>query len=374
MQSYTTYIEVDLDAIAHNVRTARQFVDPAQVMAVVKANAYGHGAVEVAKTALENGASWLGVARVIEGAQLRQAGITAPILVMSYAVPLEMQVAVVFDLTMTVTELEVAEALSTYASRLHRSAKVHVKVDTGMGRYGLLPKEVVGFLNEIRKLPNLEIQGLYTHFSTADDPNKTYTQKQFEVFKKVAVAVEKGGYQMPMYHAANSAATMYHPETHLDIVRLGVAMYGLRPNAAVAPAFEIRPALTFKSHVARVRVLPKGASLGYGRTYVTPAEMPIALVPVGYGDGYHRMLSNRGAVLINGRRAPIVGRVSMDQIMLDVSGVGDVQAGDEVVVMGRQGREHITAEEIGAWGDTINYEVTTGLLPRVPRFYEPAKS
>lgn len=373
MQSYTTYLEVDLDAIARNVRAARQFVDPAQVMAVVKANAYGHGAVEVAKTALENGASWLGVARVIEGAQLRQAGITAPILVMSYAVPLEMQVAVVFDLTMTVTELEVAEALSTYASRLHRSAKVHVKVDTGMGRYGLLPKEVVGFLNEIRKLPGLEIQGLYTHFSTADDPNKTYTQKQFEVFKKVAVAVEKVGYQMPMYHAANSAATMYHPETHLDIVRLGVAMYGLRPNAAVAPAFEIRPALTFKSHVARVRVLPKGASLGYGRTYVTPAEMPIALVPVGYGDGYHRMLSNRGAVLINGGRAPIVGRVSMDQIMLDVSEVGNVQAGDEVVVVGRQGREHITAEEIGAWGDTINYEVTTGLLPRVPRFYQPTK-
>lgn len=369
MQSYTTYIEVDLDAIAHNVQAARQFVQPAQVMAVVKANAYGHGAVEVAKTALENGATWLAVARVIEGAQLRQAGITAPILVLSYAVPIEMQVAVVFDLTMTVTEFEVAEALSTYASRLKRTAKVHLKVDTGMGRFGLLPREVVGFLNDIQELPNLQIEGLYTHFSTADDSNKIYTQKQFEVFKKVAVAIEKAGFELPVYHAANSAAAMYHRETHADLVRLGVAMYGMRPNAALEPAFEIRPALTLKSAVARVKMLPKGASLGYGRTYVTPAEMPVALVPVGYGDGYHRVLSNRGAVLINGQRAPIIGRVSMDQTIVDASQVGEVSPGTEVVLIGQQGSDRITAEEIGAWADTINYEVTTGLLPRVPRFY-----
>lgn len=369
MQKYTTSIEVDLDAIAHNVRAVQERVAPAQVMAVVKANAYGHGASEVARTALDAGATWLGVARVIEGAQLREAGITAPILVMSYALPTEMQAAVVYDLTMTLTELEPAQALSAAADQLHRTMNAHIKVDTGMGRAGLLPDEIVPFLNTLRTLPRLSIQGVYTHFATADDPDPAYAQYQFEVFKQVLSDVEAADFNIPIYHAANSAAIMYHPETHLDMVRVGIAMYGLHPNAALKPAFEIRPALTLKSHVARVKWLPAGSSLGYGRAFVTQKDSHIALVPVGYGDGYHRLISNRGMVLVNGKRVPITGRISMDQLIVDVSGAGEVRVGEEVVLVGRQGKERITAEEVAQWAETINYEVTTSLLARVPRFY-----
>lgn len=369
MQRYTTYIEIDLDAITWNIRAVKERVGAAQVMAVVKANAYGHGAVDIARAALDAGATWLGVARVIEGAQLREAGIAAPILVITYALPSEMQAAVVYDLTPTITEIETAQALSGFADQIHRTMNVHVKVDTGLGRGGLLPHEVVPFLNQVRTLPRLNIQGVFTHFATADDPDPAYTNYQFEVFKQVLSDIEAADFNIPIYHAANSAAIMYHPETHLDMVRVGVAMYGLRPNVAVKPAFEIRPALALKSHVARVKWLPAGSSVGYGRTFITQQDSLIALVAAGYGDGYHRLNSNRGAVLVRGKRAPVVGRVSMDQLMVDVTEVRDVQAGDEVVLIGRQGETRIWVEQVAKWTETINYEVTTSLLARVPRFY-----
>ncbi len=368
-----TYAQIDLDAIAHNVRAIKAHIGPqVMLMAVVKANAYGHGAVEVARAALRHGADWLAVARADEGIALRQAGITAPILVMNYTLPEAIAAALEHGLTLTITEPESAQAVSAMARRLGRAIGVHVKVDTGMGRFGLLPDEALPFVQSVTALPGVRVEGLYTHFATADLSDKTYTRRQFQRFLKVRAHLQAAGHAIPLCHAANSAATLDMPETHLNAVRVGIALYGLRPSGEVEPAVPLRPALSLKSHVARVRILPAGSSISYGRTYITPRKMPVALVPVGYGDGYHRLLSNRGAVLINGRRAPIVGRVCMDQLVVDVSAVGPVALHSEVVLIGQQGQERISAEEVAAWAETINYEVTTGLLPRVPRLYTGA--
>ncbi len=363
-----TWIEVDLDAIAHNVSAIKAHVGPGvQVMAVVKANAYGHGALPAALAALHGGAQRLAVARAGEGLALRAAGIAAPILVLGYTPPQEVFQAVEAGLTLTVTEADVAARVAEAAQALGRPAAVHVKVDTGMGRFGLLPEEVVGFAQALTTHSGIVLEGLFTHFAVADAADSTYTRAQFVVFQQVLAALEGAGIAIPLRHVANSAATLALPETHLDAVRPGIAIYGLRPSGEVAPAVTLRPALALKSHVARVRTLPAGSSISYGRTYITPRALPVALVPVGYGDGYHRLLSSRGAVLINDRRCPIVGRVCMDQFVVDVSEAGAVAVGDEVVLIGAQGEDCITADEVARQAETINYEVVTGLTARPPR-------
>jgi alanine racemase len=365
-----THVEVDLDAIAFNIRAIKQHVGPSvDLFAVVKANAYGHGAVEVAQTALRHGASWLAVARADEAIPLRAAGIIAPILVMSYTPPDAVETAVTHDLTLAVTEIEVAEALSARAAAAGRRVPIHIKIDSGMGRFGPLPDEALSFVKRVAQLPGVEIEGLFSHFATADSADKSYAYQQLQTFQAVRARLQSAGYSIPLCHIANSAATFDLPETHLDAVRIGIAMYGLQPSNEIAPKIPIRPALSLISRVARVRTLPAGSSISYGRTYITPRAMPVALIPVGYGDGYHRLMSNRGAVLINGQRAPIVGRVCMDQFVVDVSQVGPVQVNDPVVLIGRQGDGQITAEEVAIWAETINYEVTTSLLPRAARFY-----
>lgn len=365
-----TYVEIDLDAIAHNIQNIKQHIGPNVLLyAVVKANAYGHGALLVAQTALRHGADRLAVARAAEGVALRAGGIAAPILVMNYAGPVEVAAAVEHDLTLTVTEWHTAERLSALAQAHGTTARVHLKVDTGMGRFGLLPEEVLPFVQRVSGLPALTIEGMFSHFAVADSADKSYTWQQFHTFEQVLDMLTDAGYSIPVRHIANSAATLDLPATHLDAVRIGIAMYGLHPSDALAPAVSIVPALTFKSHVARVCTLPQGASISYGRTFITPRAMPVALVPVGYGDGYHRLHSNRGAVLINGQRAPIVGRVCMDQFVVDISQVGSVRVGDETVLIGAQGNARLTAEEVARWAETINYEVTTSLLPRLPRLY-----
>ncbi|MGQ9850313.1 MAG: alanine racemase [Aggregatilineaceae bacterium] len=365
-----TYIEVDLNAVAHNAQAIKAHIGPhVHLIAVVKANAYGHGMVEVARTALQHGASWLAVGRVDEGIALRDAGITAPILVMGYTLPGDIEDAVVRALTLTVADLASVEAVSTLARRLGRIIPVHIKVDTGMGRFGVLPDEVLPFVARVSALSGVRIEGLFTHFAVADLADKEYTWHQFRVFQRVRVELEAAQYQIPVYHVANSAAMLDLPEMHLDAVRVGIALYGLPPSGEVATTVPLRPALSLKSHVARVRTLPAGSSISYGRTYITQRDTPVALVPVGYGDGYHRVLSNRGMVLINGRRAPIVGRICMDQFVVDISQVGPVELNSEVVLIGRQGDECITAQEVATWAETINYEIVTGLSPRVPRLY-----
>jgi len=370
LEGIVTWAETDLDAIAFNVRAFKRHVGQAvEVIAVVKANAYGHGAVPVARAALEAGATRLGVHRAIEGVELRRAGLAAPILVMGYTPPSGAAMMVQHDLTPSLITREFAEAVSAEAVRAGKEVPLHVKVDTGMSRYGLMPGEVVGFARGLTALPGVKLEGLFTHFATADAADQTHVRHQLETFRQVLAALESAGICIPLRHAANSAATMRLPEAHFDAVRPGIAMYGLDPSDEWPPVFEIRPALTLKSRVSRVRELPPGSGISYGRTFVTERPMRVALVPVGYGDGYHRILSNKSSVLIRGQRAPIRGRVCMDQFVVDVSGIPNVQQDDEVVLVGRQGETQIRAEEVARLAGTINYEVTTSLLPRVVRVY-----
>ncbi|MGQ9767523.1 MAG: alanine racemase [Anaerolineae bacterium] len=367
---YLTWAEIDLDAITHNVGAFKRHVgERVEVYAVVKANAYGHGAVPVARAALSAGATRLAVHRLAEGIALRRAGLDAPILLMGYTPPAGAEQAVRWRLTPSLMTGEFAQALSAQALALGTAVPVHVKVDTGMGRYGLLPGEVVPFVQALRRLPGLCLEGIFTHFATADAADQTHVRRQLAVFQDVLAALRAAGITVPLVHAANSAATMRLPEAHFDAVRIGIAMYGLDPSDEWPPVFEIRPALTLKSRVSRVRELPAGAGISYGRTFVTAAPTTVALVPTGYGDGYHRILSNRGSVLIRGQRAPIRGRVCMDQFVVEVTHIPGVQQDDQVVLIGRQGDEWIRAEEVARLAETINYEVTTSLLPRTPRVY-----
>lgn len=370
-----TYAEIDLQAIAHNIRALADHIGPSSsLIAVVKANGYGHGAVEVARTTLVHGAQSLAVARLEEALELRAAGITAPILVMNYTPAEVCHHGIEHDLTLTVNDLHVAQALAQAARARDQIVPIHVKVDTGMGRFGLLPGEVLAYVTQIAEHPELVIEGLFSHFSVADEADLTYTHEQLRIFNAISAQLEAAGFNVPVRHIANSAATLTLPETHLDAVRAGLAIYGMYPSEHVSRSVTLHPAMALKSRVARVRTLPAGSSISYGRTFITERAMPVALVPVGYGDGYHRLASNRGAVLINGHRAPILGRVCMDQIIVDISQAGPVALDDEVVLLGRQGDDCITAEEIAGWAGTINYEVTTSVLPRAQRVYRSAAS
>ena len=365
-----TWAEIDLDAIAHNVQAFKQYVgEKVEVIAVVKANAYGHGAVQVAKAALSVGSTRLAVHRLTEGIELRRAGISAPILIMGYTPPSGVELTVRYQLTPSLITLDFAEALSAQAVAQGSTVHVHIKVDTGMNRYGLLPSEVLGFSRSLLKLPGLHLEGLFTHFATADWMDPSFTYRQLEDFNQVVATLRSDHIQIPILHSANTAATMRLQKTHLDAVRIGIGMYGLDPSGEWPPSFVLRPALSIKSIVSQVRNLPIGQGISYSRTYVTTKNTRVALVPIGYGDGYTRILSNQGEVLIRGQRACILGRICMDQFVVDVSGISGVKQDDEVVIIGRQGRDVIRAEEIARLAGTINYEVTTSILPRVVRFY-----
>jgi alanine racemase len=362
-----TWLEVDLEAIAHNVRRVVEMVGPeVRILAVLKADGYGHGAVRIARTVLNNGASYLGMASINEGAVLRRAGITAPILVLGYTPAWQARELVLNGLAATVFNLDVAQALSRAARELDSQVWVHIKVDTGMGRLGLLPGDVAPFVRDLQALPNLVMEGIFTHFSVADsDPD--YTRWQIGRFRKVLDALAAVGIEFPLIHAANSAAILSLPESHFRMVRLGLAMYGLHPSPQLPCPADFRPALAFKTQVAQVKTLPPGSYVNYGNTYQTMGEQRIAVIPVGYADGFRRTPRHWGEVLVRGQRVPIVGRVCMDQTMIDVTAVDDVRQGDEVVLIGEQGGERITAEDVAERLGTINYEVVSEILARVPR-------
>lgn len=385
MDFYPIWAEIDLEATAHNVREVRRVTRPeAGVMAVVKANAYGHGAVEVARIALESGADFLGVARGHEGMELRKAGIRAPILIFGYSPAGYVRELVDYELTQTVYSLEMAKSLSNAARAMGKKLKAHLKVDTGMGRLGLVPGSsagnTVGMEGSTEKglreaaiigaLPGLELEGVYTHFAAADSANKESAQKQFEMFMDFLAALKKEGMEIPMRHAANSAAVIDMPETHLDLVRPGIMLYGLYPSREVdKTSVSLKPAMQLKARVAYVKDVPAGFKVSYGATYETPRPTKIATVAVGYADGYSRLLSSRGIMLVHGSRAPIVGRVCMDQTMLDVGHIDHVFAGDEVVIFGQQGASSMHVDEIASATHTINYEVVSTITARVPRVY-----
>lgn len=371
MNKRPVWAEIDLDAIAFNVRQIRRLLKKDTIlMAVVKAEGYGHGAVPVARTALNNGAGRLGVAIVAEGLALRREGITAPVLILGYTPPEQAEQIVAHDLTQTIFSLDAARALSRAAVQAGRRARVHLKIDTGMGRIGVAPGEAAAFAAAVAELPNLEIEGVFSHFAAADSADKTYSHRQFDLFQQAVAAIEDRGVNIPVKHIANSAAILDLPECHLDMVRAGIILYGLWPSGEVGRVIELKPAMQLKARIAHLKKVPAGTAISYGCTHTTSGEALIATVPMGYADGWSRLLSNKGRVLAGGRYAPVVGRVCMDQFMIDVTGVPGVKAGDEVVLFGRQGDKILPVDEIAALTGTINYEVVTTISNRVPRHYQ----
>jgi alanine racemase len=363
-----TWVEVDLEAVAYNVRQIKEIVGPdVHVLAVLKADAYGHGAITVARTALNNGASFCGVASVNEAVRMRRGGVDAPILVLGYTPAWLVKQALLHDVSLTLYDTDVARAYSRAATELRRVAHVHVKVDTGMGRLGLLPDQLLSFVREIRDWPGLDLEGIFTHFSVADDEDLAYTNWQLDRFLKVLGRLVGQGVNFRLVHCANSAALLRLPAARFNMVRLGLAMYGLQPSPYVQLPEGFRPALAWKTTIAQVKTLPEGSYVSYGNTYQTQGAETIAVIPVGYADGFRRSPTRWQAVLVHGQRAPIVGRVCMDQTMINVSHIPNVRVGDEVVLIGRQGDDSITAEQVAEWLGTINYEVVSEILARVPR-------
>jgi alanine racemase len=360
-----TVAVIDLEAVRHNVRALMP--EKAAVMAVVKANGYGHGAVPVAMAAVEGGAAWLGVALVEEGLALRQGGVGAPVLVLTEFPPGSERDALDAGLTPSLYTRGGLDRLATAAGG--RPVGVHVKVDTGMHRVGLPPSEAVPFLHAVAAA-GLQVEGLWTHFAKSEELNDPFTSIQVERFNAVLDAVRSAGLR-PLVHAANSAAAMARPDLDFDLVRLGLAIYGLCPGPDLrepAAAAGLRPAMSWRSAVTMVKRVAAGERISYGQHYRVERESTIATVPVGYADGYGRRSSGKAHVLIRGRRYPVAGTVTMDQLMVDC-GDDPVQAGEEVVLIGRQGELHLTADDLAGWTGTINYEVVCGVSERVPREY-----
>ncbi len=374
MDSPLVWAEVDLKAIAHNIRELRRITNPkARFMAIVKANAYGHGIIEVARQSLENGAEALGVANIEEGIQLRKAGINAPVLIFGYASPVHAKKLIEFDLTQTVYSYEISRALSEAVAAYGKKIKVHIKVDTGMGRLGLL-REItdssVSEVESISRLPMLELEGIYTHFATADKSDRSYAGKQFEIFMDFLNQLRIAGLEIPVTHAANSAAIINMPETHLDMVRAGISIYGLYTSEEVDRSIiKLKPAMELKTKIIHLKKVPAGFKVSYGTTYETEKPTTIATVSIGYADGLNRLLSSKGRMLVCGHSAPIVGRICMDLTMLDVGNIPEIAIGEEVVVFGKQGNASISVDEIASTINTINYEVVSTIMERVPRIY-----
>ena len=366
-----TWTEVNLDAIAQNIKNIKKLIgEKKELMAVVKGNAYGHDILEVSPVVLENGATRLAVARLEEAIFLRKAGITVPILVLGLPLKQQAEFLVSYDITPAVCEFEMIEKLSELAVQMNKRTKIHLKVDTGMGRIGIFPYDVLRFIKRIKALKNVEIEGIFTHFSVADEKDKVYTEEQFRKFIEILTILEKEGIKIPIKHVGNSAALLDLPHMWLDMVRPGIAIYGLYPSKEVKKTINLIPAQQFKTKIVFIKELPLGESISYGRTYITKRRMRVASLPVGYADGYNRLLSNQGEVLVRGQRVPIIGRVCMDQCMIDVTNLTQVEIGDEVVLWGRQGEEMITVEEIAQKIRTINYEIVH--MPdkkRVPKLF-----
>ncbi len=367
---HPTQLRVDLGAVRANIALLRAHTGPAvRLMAVVKANAYGHGAVPVARAALAAGAAWLGVATLPEALELRDAGIDAPVLVMGYTPAALVREAILREVRVTVYDAAVARAMSDAAVALQRACLTHIKIDTGMGRLGVLPNQARAFIEAVSALPGMRVEGLFTHFSCSDsDPD--WTREQLRRFLDVTRGIRA------LRHACNSGGVLGFPEAHLDMVRPGVTIYGMSPYAPSDPPpgvaaliGRLRPALSWRTEVASVKTLPDGAPVGYSARYRCEGQRTIAVLPVGYGDGLRRTPHNWGDVLLHGRRAPIRGTVCMDQCMVDVTDIPGVRIGDEAILLGAQGDERISAEDAAARSGTINYEITTALLARAARVY-----
>ena len=362
-----TWAEIDLAAVSHNARYFKARLSAAtRLCAVVKADGYGHGAAAVARAALAAGADHLAVAVVDEALSLREAGFTEPILILGYTPPGAAALVAAQRLTQTIYDLEQAKALAAAAGALGLRAKVHLKIDTGMGRLGVSPAEAGPLAAAVSRLAHLDLEGAFTHFARADEADKTSALKQFTAFEEALQAIKDQGLTVPIRHAANSAAALDLPRTHLDMVRVGIALYGLAPSAECGLDAPLRPAMRFMTRVVYLKDVPAGTPLSYGGTYLTPGPARIATLPVGYADGWTRMLTGKAEVVCQGRRAKVVGRICMDQCLADVSGIDGLEIGAPVLLFG--GPE-LPAEEVAARLGTINYEVVCLVGRRVPRIY-----
>lgn len=362
------WTEINLNAILYNLRQIRSLVEPkgAKVLAVIKDNAYSHGALEVAKAIENDNIMMFGVATVEEAIQLRQGGIKKPILVLCCILPEQAESVIDYDLVQTVCDLNICQTLSQLAKEIGKVAKVHIKVDTGMGRIGVHYDRAVELVKQVNQIPNIIIEGIYTHFSSSDI-DQDYTLLQIDRFNSVLSCLKKDGIYIPIRHSASSSAIINYPSSYYDMVRPGIALYGYLPFAS--DKIQLRPALSFKTRIVYIKEVPPGTSISYGRTYVTDKTTRVATLAVGYGQGYNRKLSNRAEVIIRGKRARIIGTICMDQCLCDITHIPEASLGDEVVLIGTQGDQTITADELARKIGTISYEVLCGINANVKRIY-----
>lgn len=370
-----TWAEIDLAAIKHNLAAIKRAAGNAGVMAMVKANAYGHGMLEVSRVCCQEKVDFFGVASLDEALTLRQEIKDIPILVLGYIPPSDAITVVVEDIRPCIFTMESAMAMSQAAVQLKRQAHLHIKLDTGMGRIGFLPdNNSLKLLQEIAGLPGVKIEGIFTHLAEADLEGSSFTGEQIKTFTGFINKLEERGINIPLKHCSNSAALINFPQAHFHMVRAGILLYGLFPSPQTKPGeIDVIPAMTLKSRVSYVKTLPAGHSISYNRTYYCRRDTQVATVPIGYADGYSRLLSNRAQALINGKLVSLVGNVCMDMCMFDVSGVGEVKEGDEVILFGRP-EDGVTADDLAQAMGTINYEVVSALGSRVPRIYKNGRS
>lgn len=371
-QYHRVHANINIDCIEDNLKAIKKYVGyEKEVMVVIKADGYGHGAIPIARQLYEAGIDYIGVATLQEAIALRKYEIKIPIVILGYSPEEEYNDLIDYDIIQTVYKPSMAEGISAMAVKAGKKAKIHIKIDTGMTRIGFFPSEVsLNQIEEIYKLPNIEIEGIFTHFAQADTADHTYTEKQIRLYNDFIKKLEGKGIVIPKKHTSNSAGLIEYKEAHFDMVRAGIALYGLYPSDEVDHTkLQLKPSLSLISNIIFLKDVPKGVAVSYGSTYVTDRPCKIATIPVGYGDGYPRSLSSKGRVLIRGQYAPIIGRICMDQFMVDVTDIEGVSDGDEAVLIGRQGDNQITVEEIAEIDGTINYEIVCQLGKRIPRVY-----
>ncbi len=372
-----TRAEIDLQAFRHNFQNLRNYLDPQiRIMAVVKADAYGHGAIPCARIAVDSGADYLGAGVIEEGLEFRESGLDAPILILGSIFPDEAEDLVRHDLATILCTQPLAQALSKEARKQDKTVSVHIKVDTGMNRLGVSPENLPGLLDQICNLPNLKIEGISTHFSSADNEDLSITQAQLEKFQTALTIAQKRGVSAPLLHCANTSALFKFPKSRFNMVRPGLILYGTLPSPSLQAVLDqekkltpFQPVMQWKSQIILVKSIAKGQHVSYSGSFTTQKNSLIATLPIGYADGLHRNLSNKMEVLIRGKRAPQIGNICMDMTLIDVTGIADVQAGDEVVLFGKQEDQMISVEELAAKGNTIPYEILCNVGKRVPRVY-----
>ncbi len=365
------WAEINLDTIATNTKNIKKLIGDKELIAIVKADCYGHGAVDVVPTLLESGASRLAVAMLTEAIELRENNINAPIVILGYT-PLYLGEELInYDIEQTVYDLDYAKELSKIAISLNKKAKIHIAIDTGMGRIGFLPgDDTVKTINEVYNLEGLEVIGIYSHFSTSDEKDKIYANEQLFKFKKVMGDLKAIGIEIPLKHISNSGAIIDMPETYLNGVRPGIILYGYYPSNEVSKDnISVKPALTLKAKIAHVKELHKDMYISYGKTFKTNKKTIVATLPIGYGDGYPRALSENAKVIVNGKFASILGRICMDQCMIDVTDIENVKTGDEVIILGEEGDLKFNADDMAKALGTINYEILCRIKSRIPRVY-----